>query len=411
VPHWRERYDRFGPVSWERVLGLRVVTLLGPDATGLALVNRDQAFANSPGARLAGPFFRRGLNLLDFDEHRHHRRILFAAFTNDRLRAYLARMNPSIERGIASWQPSEAFQAYPALKRLTLDIATEVLMGDRLGPEADRVNAALFACVRAPSSVVRLPVPGLRWSRGLAGRRYLEDFLQQRLPAKRAEDGADLFSRLCHAESEDGVRFTDADVVNHMILIMVASHDTSAITMTAMLYYLAKHPEWQERCRQESLAIGTPAADRTDLGKLTSLDLVMKEALRLVAPGPVLMRGTVEDTDVFGHFVPAGALVIVVLGFTHHMHEYWPDPQRFDPERFAEHRREDKVHPYAWEPFGGGPHKCIGLNFAGMQVKAVMHQLLQRYRWSVPPGYQMSLDPLPVPIPTDGLPVRLERIT
>ncbi len=410
--HWRERYDRFGPVSWERTFGLRLVTLLGPQATGVALQNRDQAFANGPGAaRMAGPFFRRGLSLLDFDEHRHHRRILLGAFTNDRLRAYLAGMNPWIARGLGQWRPSPAFRAYPALNQLTLNIATEILMGTRLGPDADRVNRALFACLRASSSVVRFPVPGLRWSRGLAGRRYLEDFLQPQLAAKRAGDGIDLFSRLCHAEAPDGSRLTDSDVVNHMILLMVAAHDTSTITMAMMIYYLAKHPEWQERCRDESRALGTPAVDHPDLDKLPSLGLVMKESLRLVTPAPILLRATVEDTDLLGTFVPTGALVAVVLGFTHHMHEYWPDPQRFDPERFAEHRREDKVHPYAWEPFGGGPHKCIGLHFAGMQVKAVLHQLLQRFRWSVPPGYQVPLNRLPVPIPSDGLPVQLETAT
>jgi len=90
APHWRARYDRYGPVSWERTFGLRVVTLLGPDAAGLALRNQERAFANGPGQELlAGPFFRRGLTMLDFDEHRHHRRIIAAAFAPDRLRDYL----------------------------------------------------------------------------------------------------------------------------------------------------------------------------------------------------------------------------------------------------------------------------------------------------------------------------------
>ena len=94
----------------------------------------------------------------------------------------------------------------------------------------------------------------------------------------------------------------------------------------------------------------------------------------------------------------------------HHLPQLWSRPERFDPERFAPHRREDKAHSHAWTPFGGGVHKCIGLRFAGVQVKAVMHQMLLRYRWSVPDGYRMPIDWSGLPVPRDGLPVRLERI-
>ena len=106
----------------------------------------------------------------------------------------------------------------------------------------------------------------------------------------------------------------------------------------------------------------------------------MKECLRLVAPVPVMARRAVCDTQIQDHFVPAGTYVSVVPHFTHHMPQYWPDPEHFDPERFADHRREDKVHRYAWEPFGGGVHKCLGMHFAGIEIKAIMHHLLTTLR-------------------------------
>ncbi|WP_101830374.1 cytochrome P450 [Frankia canadensis] len=409
APHWRRRYDRYGPVSWERTFGLRVVTLLGPDATGVALRNQDSAFANGPGQELlAGPFFRRGLTMLDFDEHRHHRRIVAAAFTPERLRGYLTTMNPAIARGLAGWQPDPAFRVYPAMKRLTLQIAIEIFMGEQIGPAADRFNGALYDCLRAAASVVRVPVPGLRWSRGLAARRRLEEFLRPLVPVRRAADGPDLFSRLCHARDEDGNALDDEDVVNHMILMMAAAHDTSTGTMTSMMYFLARYPAWQDACRRESRALGADMLGYGDLGRLTALDQVMRESLRLITPVPILVRKAARDVDVLGVRVPADSLVAAIPGFTHQMREYWPDPERFDPERFAAHRREDKIHPYAWQPFGGGPHTCIGLHFAGQQIKAVLHQLLLRRRWSLPDGYRLSLDRFPLPVPRDGLPVRLE---
>ena len=404
------RYRRYGPVSWTRAFGITLVGLAGPDAAEAVLVNRDKAFSSGAGWEyFIGPFFRRGIMLLDFDEHLHHRRIMQQAFTRDRLRDYLASMNPGIERGLATWRTGERFGVLAANKQLTLDLATETFVGDPLGPQADRINRAFVDTVRAGLALVRLGVPGGRWSRGLAGRRVLERFFADRLPAKRTGDGADLFSALCQARTDDGDRFGDADVVNHMIFLLMAAHDTTTITMTSMAYFLARHPQWQDRLREESLALGKPAVGFDDLDRLPGLDLVMKEALRLIPPVPAVPRRTVRETSVLGTTLPAGTTVSVSILLNHHLDELWPDPERFDPERFAPHRREDKVHSHAWTPFGGGVHKCIGLRFAALQVKAIMHQVLLRYRWSVPHGYRMPIDWSALPVPRDGLPVRLDH--
>jgi cytochrome P450 len=329
------------------------------------------------------------------------------AFTTDRLRGYLDQLHPAIAEALRRWRPDDRFALYPAFKQLTLDLATTVFMGAAPGRNAGRVNRAFVAAVRAGTAYLRAPVPGGRWARGLHGRRVLEEFLGAHLAGKRDQPGDDLFSALCQAETDDGHRFTDADVVNHMIFLLMAAHDTSTITLTTMGYYLARHPDWQDRVRAESLALDTDTPGYDDLDRLVAMDLVMKESLRLLAPVPRIPRRAVRDTEVLGYAVPAGSLVIVTPQFTHHMAEYWPDPERFDPERFATDRREDKVHPHAWVPFGSGVHKCIGLYFGGMEVKAVLHQLIRRYRWSVEPGYQMPIDWKALPVPRDRLPVRL----
>jgi cytochrome P450 len=413
----RRRYDTYGPVSWCNALGTRTVALLGPEAIGVALANRDRAFSNGAGwGYFIGPFFRRGIMLMDADEHLHHRRIMQQAFTSARLTGYLDAMNPAIAAGLDRWTPTERFRVHPAVKQLTLDLATDIFMGGApAGTPMDRINKAFIDCVQAGTAYVRFAMPGGRWRRGLVARRLLESFLHEQLPGVRRRNSEDLFSALCQAESEDGERFSDADVVNHMIFLLMAAHDTTTITLTTMADYLGRNPGWQERCRVESQELadrrGSPGTlDYADLDSLTSLGLAMKEALRLVTPVPALARKTVADTEVLGHFLPAGTMVSVGVHFTHHMAEYWPDPERFDPERFAEHRREDRVHRFAWSPFGGGVHKCIGLYFAGLQVKAIMHQLLQRYRWSTEPGYQAPLDFTALPFPKDGLPVHLQPL-
>jgi cytochrome P450 len=345
--------------------------------------------------------------LMDFEEHRHHRRIMQQAFKRERLVAYLESMNPAIARGLQRWAPGDAFPLYTHAKRLTLDIATEVFVGAEPGAEADRLNQAFVDTVVGGQAIVRAPVPLGKWKRGLESRRLLEDYFRAQLPAKRAGDGDDLFSVLCHAESEDGHRFTDEDVVNHMIFVLMAAHDTSTITLAMMGYFLGRHRDWQARLRAESQALGKPAIGYEDLEALPSADLVMKETLRMFAPVGMLARETVKDTQIQGHFVPSGTKVLLDIYPTQRMEPWWRDPDTFDPERFAEPRREDAWHKYAWAPFGGHVHKCIGMHFGGMEVKAILHQLLLRNEWSVPDGYEPAMTYATGPCPADGLPVRL----
>ncbi|MEV5568752.1 cytochrome P450 [Spirillospora sp. NPDC052269] len=408
----RERYERFGPVSWSWLLGQRTVTVQGPEAAEAVLVNRDKAFANGPAwSFFIGPFFTRGIMLLDFEEHLHHRRIMQQAFTRQRLQAYQETMAPSIGKGLDAWIPGRGFKVYDHVKQLTLDLATDVFMGVDLDrAEADRINGAFVDAVRAGTAYVRFPVPGLRWQKGLRARRVLEEFFRTHLPAKRRDGGDDLFAALCAAETDDGHRFTDEDVVNHMIFALMAAHDTTTITLTSMAYHLAKYPEWQERLRDESLALGKSVLDSADLPAMTGIDAAMKESLRLVSPVPALPRKAVRDTEILGFHIPAGTTVVVPQMTNHLMASVWANPDEFDPGRFSPERREDKAHKYAWSPFGGGAHKCIGLHFAGMQVKSVMHQWLLRYRWSVPGRYTWPLDTTSLPSPKDGLPVHLERL-
>lgn len=404
-------YAEYGEVFWSDAYGVRMVHLLGPDANQLVLQNRQQVFSNAEGWDFfIGRFFTRGIMLLDFEEHRWHRQIMQAAFTKKALASYLDGMNPGIARGLAGWRPDNRFTILDHVKSLTLDLATEVFVGAKLGPEADALNEAFVLTVRAGTAIVRHPVPGLLWHKGLRARRLLERFFLERLPAKRARPGSDLFSQLCLAEGEDGQRFSDADIVNHMIFLLMAAHDTTTITLCSLLYQLARHPEWQERARAESLALGRRDLAFEDLEKLPAIGLCMKEALRLIAPVPSMPRRTLKDMEFKGIHIPARSLVSITPLFAHHMAEHWDLPERFDPARFLEPRLEHKRHPYQYVPFGGGAHMCIGLHFAEMQVKAIVHQLLQRYRWSVAPGYDMPVDFSSLPVPADKLPVRLEPL-
>jgi cytochrome P450 len=320
-------------------------------------------------------------------------------------------MNPAIHRGVTSWPDGADFRLYDAVKHMALDIASEVFMGAEAGTETDRLNNAFIDTVVGGQAFIRTDVRGGKWHRGLESRRRLEQYFSEQIPAKRAGNGTDLFSVLCQAETEDGERFSDADVVNHMIFTMMAAHDTSTITASMLAYYLARDPEWQDRIRAECLALGKDAIGFDDLDALPLLDLAFRETLRINAPVGMIARQAIKDTEIDGYYIPAGTRLMLAIYPMQRMEPWWHDPETFDPERFSPERAEDQSHKYAWVPFGGNVHKCIGMHFGGMEVKAIIHQLLLNYELSVAPGYEPPMDYGTGPFPVDGLRVGLRRIT
>lgn len=409
----RQHYDRYGPVSQMGFIGDRWTILLGPDATNEALRNPEKAFASEPGwGRLVGPFFKRGLMLLDFEEHHLHRRLLQEAFTRPRLEGYVDAMGPAVAASLDAWTTRPDFPAYPELKSLTLHLATEIFMGgaELAGPrEFEKANRAFIDCVQAATAIIRLPIRGTRWGNALAGRKYLESFLTPYVESRRSSSGTDIFSVLCQVEV-DGDRLSAEDVVNHMIFLLMAAHDTSTITVSTAMRYLGQHPDWQRRLR-DSAAHLPDSPTLADLESLRDFDLVIRECLRLLPPVPVLARRTVKETTVLGVRVPANQYVAVMPHLQHHMEEYWTEPERFDPERFNAERQEDRRHRHAWEPFGGGVHKCLGMFFAQAEVKLILHQILRRFEWSVPADYETPLNYQSLPYPSDGQPVALRNLT
>ncbi|MFC0313292.1 cytochrome P450 [Gordonia phosphorivorans] len=404
-----KRLQQYGEVFAMNALGVRIVTAHGAEAASEILMNKDRAFANAPAwSYFIGPFFNRGIMLLDFDEHRHHRHILQQAFAPKVLKGYFDEMQPVIIDRVSKF-PEGRVKLFEEFKELTLDIALEIFLGLELSkPEADRLNKAFIETVRAGVALVRKPVPGGRWWKGLRSRKILEDFFYKHIPAKRATATPDLFSVLCHAESDDGDTFTDEDVVNHMIFVLMAAHDTTTITMTQMAYRMAEHPEWQARARAQSMALNAELT-YDDLAGMTVIDGVMKESLRLCPPVPAQPRMAIKDTQVNGFFIPSGTMVTIPQLANHRDPQYFSEPDVFDPTRFEPDRAEDKGHRMAWMPFGGGVHKCIGLYFGQMEIKTIMHNLLRDYEWSVPAGYRLPMDYSALPVPKDKLPVTLVR--
>lgn len=412
--HLQRHEAQFGPV-WRTPMGKsNIISLLGPDAFEFVVKNRDNAFSSALGWEFyIGRVFPGAIMAMDGDQHRYQRRIMQVAFRKSALRSYIEQMSPAIESGLGAWLPDKQASGqrlmFGLLKQLTLDLAASVFMGVNLGSRATQLNRAFIDTVEASLALIRAPIPGLAMWRGIRGRKLLVERFRALIPEKRQHHSSDFFSEFCHVESEQGEKFTDQEIIDHMIFLMMAAHDTTTSTLSTMMYLLARYPQWQERLRSEAQSLGKLQLEYDDLEKLPLLTCTMREALRMYPPLTSMPRMCTRDTEFQGYEIPGGTLVGVYPIHVHYMPSLWTEPQRFDPERFLPDRQEDKRHACAWIPFGGGAHLCIGQHFATLQVKAIMHRLLLRYRWSVPEGYEMPYQMVPIAKPRDGLPVTLQR--
>lgn len=408
-------YKKHGPVTKISLTFQRMVLALGPDYVKQLTLDREQIFSSKMGYDgPLGDFFAGGLLIQDFDEHKIHRRIMQSAFKTDAIRTYITDMNPIIADHITGWGTHNNFHFYPNVKELLLELGSRVFLGlDMDNSTSKTLNQNFLDMMAGTLALVRKDWPGLLYRKGMNGRRGLEAFFTALVAEKRSYSSTDMASHLSQETDENGELFPAKVVSDHLIFLLLAAHDTTTSVLTMSAYLLAENQQWQERLREEALALNKDALDYDDLGaNVPLIDLAFKETLRLHPPVPQIMRRTVRETEIDGHRIPAHSLVQCSPLYTHRMKQYWTNPHQFDPERFASGREEHKQHAFLWAPFGGGAHKCIGLHFADMVYKTVLSKTLLNYRWTFakPNQYPSRLQHFPFAKPADNLPLVLERL-
>jgi cytochrome P450 len=405
---------RYGPVYRSYILGAHTVTLLGPEANEFLLLDEAKALSNALGwGIILDRLFPRGLMLLDFDEHRLHRKALSIAFKSGPLQAYLNSLNSGVAAGIARLKQTRDLRFYSAIKEMTLDLAAMSFLGAGVGADISRIKQAYIEMVAAAVSVVRRPIPGTQMYRGVKARADMVDYFTREMERRRVGDGTDLFTELCKATMEDGALLTAQEVADHMNFLMMAAHDTLASSLTSFVYFLSVNPAWQEQLREEVFALGLARGEPLPFERLRDLPLVemaFNESMRIIPPAPSVLRCALRDVEFGGYQIPAGACVAINPLYTHHMPQHWAEPATFDPLRFTPEAQRAR-HKYAYVPFGGGAHMCLGLHFAYMQAKCFAYHLLTTTRLVAPPDYRPAWRYWPIPRPRDGLRVTLAPLS
>ena len=409
-----EHYRKYGPVYKASLTFQKFVVALGPDFIQQLLLDSNKSFSARMGYNNPlGDFFAGGLLMRDFDEHKFHRRIMQTSFKTDAMRTYVDLMHPIIERELDRWGQQSSFQFYPNIKTLLLDIGAKVFLGlDMDGAETRALNQSFLEMNDGILALIRKDWPGLKYHKGMNGRRALEKFFFELVPQRRGKEGSDMATFFSNETTDEGEYFSEKVVGEHLIFLLLAAHDTTTSALTMACYYLANDQQWQDRLRQQLQALGKPHLDYEDVGDaIPDLDHCFKEFLRMNPPVPMLMRRTVKEVEVGGFTLQPHTMVQVSPLYTQRMEQWWTNPHQFDPDRFA--RQEHKQHSFLWTPFGGGAHKCIGLHFADMLFKVTLAKLLLSYRFSFakPGQYPGRIQHFPFAKPMDNLPLKLERLS
>jgi cytochrome P450 len=331
------------------------------------------------------------------------RRLIQKAFHQRRLARYAEIMVELTRRRLDRWTAGAAMNLDQEMSQLALEITGQTLFGvdlrDQAGWLSETAESLREAFIREFLAFVPLPdwlpLPSKRRLRRAI--QTLDTFITGLIRDRRAsgEDKGDLLSMLLLAVDDqgDGTGMTDRQARDEAVTLFNAGHDSTSAALAWTGYFLARFPEVQERLREEVAAVlGGRAVTLEDLPRLAFASSVVKESLRIYPPTPVLInREAVTEVEVGGYRLPRGSLVILSPYVTQRDPRWFPEPERFDPDRFGPGRAE-QIPDYAYFPFGAGPHVCVGNTFAMMEITLVVATLVQRFHVELMPG-QENLGP------------------
>ena len=221
----------------------------------------------------------------------------------------------------------------------------------------------------------------------------------------------DFLDILLTAVDDKGVGLTDREIRNEVDTFMFAGHDTTTTGISWTLYCLARHPEHQEKVRDEVRRVldGRDQLEYEDLKELHYTQWCIKESMRLYPPVFIIFRETGEEIEVDGQKIPKGVWIAIVMYFLHHNPNVWPNPEEFDPLRFKPNNAKDR-DPYAFLAFSAGSRNCIGQNFAINEEKVVVASVVNRYRLSVVEDHEVKMLPLGVMRAKNDIKLNLEPL-
>ncbi|APR79305.1 Cytochrome P450 family protein [Minicystis rosea] len=439
-----------GDIGRVHALGTPLIFANSPALLHEILVEKAKSFVKSPGLRgPLRPLAGEGLFTSDGDLWKRQRKLMAPLFTHGMVAGYAPTMAHCAREAVAPLRTGEVVDVARLTTHIAMRIAGKTLFDSDTLDEADELGEALTVALRwandqssslpyaaqlrlsgvfadvaeelpeplraraktlAESLVEPIHWPGEQTRRIEHSTAVIERRVERMIAERRAAglDRRDLLTALLTAYDEDG-GMSDKQVRDEIITLFVAGHETTATALAWSLYLLARHPEAYARARDEARQLGGRAATIEDLPKLGYCLKVFKESMRLYPPVYFFGRQASADVRIGAYDLPRGAIILISLYAMQRRPEVWPDPERFDPERFTPAAEEARPK-LAWAPFSGGPRTCIGNHFALMEGPIVLATILDRLDLALTSNAEVLPDDSATLRPKGGVAMRVTAV-
>jgi len=387
-----------------------------PDLVHEILVERANLFHKAALVRDAvGSFAGNGLFTNEGDSWRRQRKLAQPAFHHRRIEAYGNTMVQQTLDLLAEWQDGATVDIAHEMTNLTLGIVNKTLFNIDLRAQAEHIGTLMKTILSGANDRINSYDP--IWGRLFKHKARRERAATEELFAivdgiiaehrRQGEDTGDLLSMLLAARDEEGNPMPEQQLRDEVITLFVAGHETTANALAWSFYLVAQHPLVEERLLAEIAALQGNPPTMQDLATLPYSEQVVKEAMRLYPPAGGVTRQPTEDIELGGYPIAKGSMITLSTYVMHRDPAFYPEPDRFDPDRFTP-ENEAKLPRLAYLPFGGGPRICIGNSFAMMEARLILATILQQVHL-LPPTKRVRAEQLFTLRPKGGLPMQIQR--
>lgn len=381
---FEEGLRTIGPIFALRLANRRAAVLIGPDYHELFFTETDKRLSMHKTYRFLRAMFGDVAFAADPETYVKQRPVLHLPFKGAKMPGYLEIMQAEIQRWLDGLGESGEMELTAEITELVQNVAAHALMGRQFRDEMGREFWDHYTVLGQSMDLILppdLPLPKFR--RRDRARDALHEMVWPLIAERRANPDAydDFLNDFVHATYADGEPVEEDVIANLIVALMFAGHETTAGQAAWTIIQLLQHPDYLALARaelDEQLAPGT-ALDMRTLGHLQHVRWAVDETTRMHPSADLLLRMAEEDIDVGGYRIPAGWMVIVTAGTAHRLEEWFEEPHRYDPLRFAPGRAEDRGHRFAMIGFGGGTHKCAGMNFANAEMALIAALLFRQF--------------------------------